>query len=419
MNDVSIVPFSPVVRRRIQCHDRLQFYEGPVRSGKTLASLISLIYYIGRYPVRFGIMSGNTIGSVIRNCIKTKLGFLDLCPSSKLIKRDNVYQLLINTDHGEVIIYLFGADNTSSDDPLRGLTADFWYADEITKHHENFIKEAVARLAASEYPFMIWTSNPDNPRNRIYTEYTDKYLAMTPEQKAEFGGYHEFHFKLSDNPIMTPEKIRALELTYAGVEYRRKVLGERCIAEGLVYPFFGDSCIRAPPETAKVRWASIDFGTVHPTAMGWYAYDKESKTYYKVREWKGSAEQSASMTTAEYMDVFERITEELGGIPRMNLTIDYGGGGEALVREAERRHWMPQTPDKAVLDGISVLARLLNTHRLYISPECPETIEGLYTYHWDQKASERGEDKPVKIDDDLADETRYAASTFIEPRIRR
>ncbi|MBR1452729.1 MAG: hypothetical protein IJ592_04450, partial [Candidatus Methanomethylophilaceae archaeon] len=207
--------------------------------------------------------------------------------------------------------------------------------------------------------------------------------------------------------------------TYAGVEYRRKVLGERCIAEGLVYPFFGDSCIKAPPETAKVRWASIDFGTVHPTAMGWYAYDKESKTYYKVREWKGSAEQSASMTTAEYMDVFERITEELGGIPRMNLTIDYGGGGEALVREAERRHWMPQTPDKAVLDGISVLARLLNTHRLYISPECPETIEGLYTYHWDQKASERGEDKPVKIDDDLADETRYAASTFIEPRIRR
>lgn len=417
MSDTLIMPPSHVLDW-ITCEDKLQFWEGPVRCGKTQASILALLYHIENNPTwKQGILSGNTTKSAKNNVVKTAMGLLDLAPKAKFKQHEG--EIIIPTKHGPVRVVLFGADDSDSDDSLRGFTADFWVADEITKHHENFIKEALARISASEHPWVLWTSNPENPRNRIYTEYTDRFLNMSAEEKEEFGGYSERHFRLTDNPIMTPEKIRALELTYTGAEYRRKVLGERCVAEGLVYPFFGEECIKSPPETATVRWAAIDFGTVHPTAMGWYAYDKPTKTYYKVKEWRATPEQASKMTTSEYMDVFEKITEELGGISKMNLTIDYGGGGEALVREAERRHWMPQTPDKKVLDGISATARLLKTHVLYISPECPLTIEELYLYHWDQKASERGEDKVVKEHDDLADETRYAASTFIEPRLRR
>ena len=153
--------------------------------------------------------------------------------------------------------------------------------------------------------------------------------------------------------------------------------------------------------------------------MGWYGRDKQTGVWWKVREWVATPEESARMTTADYMDIFERITGELGGIPRMNLTIDYGGGGEALAREAEKRRWMPVNPDKSVLDGIATMARMLSTHRLYISPECRDTIQAIRIYRWDQKASERGEDKPVKQDDDPVDETRYVCSTFIEPRVRK
>lgn len=414
----ALLPFSAKVNKRIVCCDKLQFYEGPVRSGKTQSSLMSLIYYIATRPVKVGIMSGNTIGSLVRNCIKSSMGFLDLCPKARKLQRDNVDQILVPTDHGEVTIYLFGGGKANSDDQLRGITADFWYADEITKHHRTFVGEAMARIAASDNPFMIWTTNPDNPRHWVYKDYTDRLLHMTPEEKREFGGYHEFHFRLEDNPIMTPEKIRALSLNYTGMEYRRKVLGERCIAEGLVFPFFGDRCIEVPPPTVKARYASIDYGTVHPTAMGWYGRDPETRTWYKLREWVATPEQSASMTNDDYMDVFERITSELGGIPKGNLTIDYGGGGESLAREAEKRRWLPLNPDKSVLDGISIMARLLNSGRLKISPECKGTIEGIYLYHWDDKVSERGGTAPEKIDDDAVDETRYACTTFIDPRVR-
>ena len=413
-------PFNARVLKRIACTDALQFYEGPVRSGKTQASILSLLYYVETHPVTVGIMTGDTAGSVTRNVIKSKLGLVDLCPGARgPMTRDNSYQIVLPTSHGDVTIYIFGGGKANSDDQLRGITADFWYADEITKHHKTFVSEAMARLAAADHPFMIWTSNPDNPKHWLYTEYTDKYLAMSTEEKATFGGYHEFHFRLEDNPIMTFPKIEALKLRYTGFEYERKILGRRCIAEGLVYPMFNDACIARPPESVKARYASIDFGTVHPTAMGWYGRDKTTGIWYKIREWVATPDESARMTTAEYMDVFERVTEELGGIPRMNLTIDYGGGGEALAREAERRRWMPVNPDKAVLDGISMTARMLNTHRLFISPDCPKTIESLRIYRWDDKASERGETKPIKQDDDPADETRYAVTTFIEPRVRR
>lgn len=419
MPELALKPFGPRVLRRIACTDALQFYEGPVRSGKTQASILSLLYYIATHEVSIGIMTGDTVGSITRNVIKSKMGLIDLCPGARgPIYRDNSTQVIIPTDHGDVTIYVFGGGKANSDDQLRGVTADFWYADEITKHHPTFVAEAMARLAAAEHPFMLWTSNPDNPRHWLYTKYTDKYLAMSDEEKAIFGGYHEFHFRLEDNPIMTPAKIEALKLRYTGFEYDRKILGRRCIAEGQVYPFFDDSCIRLPPDDVKVKYAGIDFGTVHPTAMGWYGRSPSTRAWYKVREWVATPEQSQSMTTSDYLDIFERITAELGGIPRMNLTIDYGGGGEALAREAEKRRWMPVNPDKSVLDGISVTGRLLKSHRLYISPECSKTIESLRIYRWDEKASERGETKPIKQDDDPADETRYVCTTFIDPRVK-
>lgn len=412
-------PFGPRVLKRIATTDALQFYEGPVRSGKTQASILSLLYYLATHDVHVGIMTGDTVGSVTRNVIKSKMGLIDLCPGARgPFYRDNSFQVLIPTDHGDVTIYIFGGGKSNSDDQLRGITADFWYADEITKHHMTFISEAMARLAAAEHPCMIWTSNPDNPRHPVYTQYTDVFLAMSPEEKEAFGGYHEFHFKLEDNPIMTPKKIEALKLRYTGFEYGRKILGKRCVAEGLVYPFLDDSCVKLPPEDVRVKYASIDFGTVHPTAMGWYGRSPSTGEWFKVREWVATSEDSQRMTTAEYMDVFEQITAELGGIPRSNLTIDYGGGGEALAREAEKRRWMPVNPDKAVLDGISITARLLNTHRLFISPQCPKTLDSMRLYRWDDKASERGETKPIKQYDDPADETRYMCTTFIEPRVR-
>ena len=404
----------------------LQVWEGAVRSSKTVIALMAFSLYVRSSKETRFLITGRTVATIEQNCILNDYGLLNMIPGSKYGHFGEKKAVLFDSkqEDGSIVrkaIIVQGASTIKDFMALRGQSYGGWFADEINMHDREFVTEALKRTAASRDRRHFWTLNPGGPKDWIYTDYLDRYESMTDEERERLGGYSWWHFTPQDNPAMTETMLAALEMQYpkGSMSYDRYILGKRALAEGLVFPFFDESCIREPPKDLRVRYAGIDFGTVHPTAMGWYGRDKQTGVWWKVREWVASPEESARMTTADYMDIFERITEELGGIPKMNLTIDYGGGGEALAREAEKRRWMPVNPDKTVLDGIATMARLLSTHRLYISPECTDTIQAIRIYRWDQKASERGEDKPVKQDDDPVDETRYVCSTFIEPRVRK
>jgi phage terminase large subunit len=45
----------------------------------------------------------------------------------------------------------------------------------------------------------------------------------------------------------------------------------------------------------------------------------------------------------------------------------------------------------------------------------PKTIQEMQTYAWDQKAAQRGEEKPLKIHDHGPDAFRYFAKTEVSP----
>lgn len=408
-------PFGPKVLRRILCTDALQFYEGPVRSGKTQASVLSLLYYIATHPVSRGIISGNTVASVTRNVIKSQMGLLDLCPGSSIVTRDNATQVIVPTNRGDVTIYVFGGGKSNSEDQLRGLTADFWYADEITKHHMSFINEAMARLAASDHPYMIWTSNPDNPHNPIYTEHTDRYLRMTPAEKKAFGGYHEFHFVLEDNPIMTPDKIEALKLRYHGYEYDRKILGLRCVAEGLIYPRVDRTYFREFDKVeVDVRYCAIDFGADHPTVMLFGGMVKGNR-----KDWRIVAEyfdEKSDKTTYDHYIGFLDVCQHLGVDPqRVVIAIDPAA---KILRVEFMRHGLHVIKAKNdVLDGIEYTRSLIYGGILGFHTDVLDLLNEFGTYSWDPKASERGEDKPIKMRDDRMDALRYLAYTHIKPVI--
>ena len=63
--------------------------------------------------------------------------------------------------------------------------------------------------------------------------------------------------------------------------------------------------------------------------------------------------------------------------------------------------FMPDT-----LDCINRMSSLFHTNQLRIHERCKETIKQVQGYEWDSKASQRGEDKPVKKDDHLVDSMR-------------
>ena len=408
-------PFSEKVMARIRTHDRLQFYEGPVRSGKTQSSLMSLVAYIQMHDVTTGMMSGNTVGSVIRNCIKPRWGFLDLCPKSRLIDSKGSMQIIVPTDHGEVTIYLFGASDSASDDPLRGLTLDFWYADEITKHHLNFVNEAMARLAAAEDPLMIWTSNPENPQLPLYVDYTDRFHAMSPEEKEAFGGYHEFHFTLEDNPIMTEAKIKKLALSYSGAEYDRKILGKRCVQEGLVYPDIDDRYFRPlDPGDVDVRYCAIDFGTDHATVMLFGGIYRGNK-----RDWRIVSEyydKGSNKTTYDYYVDFLGECEALGVDPtKVTVAIDPAA---KVLRIEFMKHGISVVKAKNdVLNGINFTRTGIYNGLLSFgdASKFKHLKQEFGTYAWDEKKAQTGVDAVIKQNDDAVDALRYFAYTFVRP----
>lgn len=66
-----------------------------------------------------------------------------------------------------------------------------------------------------------------------------------------------------------------------------------------------------------------------------------------------------------------------------------------------------------VLDGIRNVGTALNEGLIAFNDCCTNSFREFYSYVWDEKAAERGEDKPVKQNDHTKDEERYFVNTII------
>ena len=66
-----------------------------------------------------------------------------------------------------------------------------------------------------------------------------------------------------------------------------------------------------------------------------------------------------------------------------------------------------------MIDGINLVLNWLDTERIHIVAEkCPNLLREFASYIWDEKAQERGEDKPVKLNDHALDALRYLLQTI-------
>jgi len=64
-----------------------------------------------------------------------------------------------------------------------------------------------------------------------------------------------------------------------------------------------------------------------------------------------------------------------------------------------------------VLYGIRTVSSLLSAGSLMVTERCTGWLKEVTEYRWDSKASEKGEDKPVKANDHSQDSSRYAIVT--------
>lgn len=377
----------------------INILEGSVRSGKTFIANLAWILYILNSPHNIFLMSGESTDSLYRNVIGDIIFILG---KDKAIYQDSSKggaQLVINFDGTTKICYCRGGSKSNDEGKIRGITIGGWYADEITLHNETFVKQALSRMSL-EGAKAFWTTNPDSPFHYIKTEYIEK---------AEQNKYKHWHFTLDDNLSLNNEYKENIKNAYAGLFYDRFIKGMWVLSDGLVYDMFDKNIhiVETIEREYTQKYIAIDYGTQNPTTFGMFAKDKGQ--WYMVKEYHHSGrKQKRQKTDSEYADDLEAFMNN-----DKNIQIIVDPSAASFIAELKKRGLKVKQAKNDVLEGIRNVGNVLKNNLILFNDYNSETFKEFETYIWDEKASLKGEDKPVKENDHHLDGLRYFVNTVL------
>ena len=377
--------------------------DGSVRSGKTLTMSVGFILWaMCTFNDQKFAICGKTIQSLRRNII---INLRDWLPYDlEIIERRQENKLIISDNTGRVnTFFMFGGKDESSYTLIQGMTLAGVLMDEVVLMPRSFVEQAIARCSVAGST--IWFNcNPDGPEHWFYKEWV---------QKAKERHALHLHFTMADNPALAPEIRARYERLYSGVFYRRYVLGEWCLAEGLIYEFDRDKSVVTEIPDAGRYYISVDYGTLNPFSAGlWCLIDGKAT---RIREYYYSGRSHSALKTDEeyYLEL-----EKLAG----DLEIEYVivDPSAASFIETIRRHgrFSVRKAKNDVLSGIRLVSVLLRAGRLLFHESCVDSLREFSLYAWDDKEGKAEVDKPLKINDHAMDDIRYFCSTVLRRELR-
>ena len=196
------------------------------------------------------------------------------------------------------------------------------------------------------------------------------------------------------------------EHAFHGAFYRRFVLGEWTVAEGLVYDFFDESFVKKVPEEPFSQWCiSCDYGTVNPTSMG--LWGKKGDVWYRVKEYYYDARaEGTQKTDGEYVVELRKLA---GKRDIALVVVDPSAASflEALRREGFR----VRKANNEVLSGIRLTAEALKSGQVVICDTSKAALMEFTSYCWDLR--DGAKDQVKKEFDHAMDEIRYFVATVL------
>lgn len=294
-------------------------------------------------------------------------------------------------------VYCLGAEKISQVAKIQGSSIKYCYGDEIAKWNSEVFAMLQSRLD-KPYSCFDGACNPEYPnhwlKDFIDREDIDSYIQP---------------YTIFDNPFLPKEFVENLCKEYAGtVYYKRYILGEWALAEGLIYPMWQDAIEKPPDEQPSKYVLSMDYGTMNAFAAA--LWGKYGNTWYMVNEYYYSGrDNGVQKTDEEYAQDIDKFTCGIGdSYNKLRVIIDPSAASFiALLRKRGKYHVIPA--DNAVADGIRETAMCMQMGRIKISPKCENWKDEVQGYVWDEDAKE---DKPVKVNDHIMDAMRYFTKTM-------
>ena len=369
--------------------------DGAVRSGKTVSLVVGFfLWSMASFHGQTFALCGKTVGALRRNIIDHLddwLGgiaqFRESFSQNKLVVRDGAGH--------ENTYYLFGGRDESACQLIQGITLAGVLLDEAALMPRSFVEQACARCSVSGSK--LWFScNPEGPEHWLYRDYI---------RQAKQKNLLHLHFTMADNPAL-PDAIKArYETLYTGIFYRRFILGQWCMAEGLVYHFDPGFHVKSSPPPGGRYYISVDYGTQNPFSAG--LWQVQNGKAHRLREFYHSGRETGRMLTDE--EYHEKLVELAGGLPVEQVIVDPSA---ASLIATIRRHgrFSVRKAKNEVLPGIRWVATLLKAGALSVSPQCKDTIREFGLYRWDASGQQ---DRVVKENDHAMDDIRYFCATVL------
>ncbi|HFE9851451.1 TPA: PBSX family phage terminase large subunit [Enterococcus faecalis] len=373
--------------------------DGSVRAGKTVIMSLSFIIWAmcSFDEEQFG-MAGKTIGSLRRNVIR---------PLKKMLRgrgyavkdnrTDNILEISRNGKTN--YFFLFGGRDEGSQDLVQGLTAAGFFFDEVALMPQSFVNQATARCDKDDSK--LWFNcNPAGPHHWFKLEWIDK---LTEKNAIRI------HFEMTDNPSLSQKVIERYKRMYSGVFYDRFIRGLWVLSEGIIFDNFDRATmVKEPPEniTPSQYYVSIDYGTQNATVfLLWARYGQE---WYCIDEYYYSGRDSSRQKTD---NEYSAELKEFVGDKKVKVIVDPSAA--SFIAQLRKDGFSVLKAKNEVLDGIRATQTAMNQGKIYFTSKCKNLFVEFASYIWDEKAGERGEDKPIKQFDHACDALRYFVYTIL------
>lgn len=378
--------------------------DGSVRAGKTvIMSLSFIIWAMTSFDEEQFGMAGKTIGSLRRNVIRPLKRMLR--GRGYAVKDNRTENMLEITKNGVTnYFFLFGGKDEGSQELIQGITLVGMFFDEVALMPQSFVNQATARCSIDDSK--LWFNcNPAGPHHWFKLEWIDKLSEKNAIR---------IHFEMTDNPSLGQKVIERYKRMYSGVFYDRFIRGLWVLSEGVIFDNFNkETMVREPPEGAKATqyYVSIDYGTQNATVFLLWA--KYGNHWYCIDEWYYSGrDESKQKTDAEYSQELKKFV----GNTKAKIIVDPSAA--SFIAQLRKDGFKVIKAKNSVIDGIRSTQTAMNQGKIFFSSKCKQLFVEFASYVWDEKAGERGEDKPVKQYDHACDALRYFVYTILTSKAR-
>lgn len=438
---IDIKPVSDSYRRYFELckHNQINCLEGAFRAGKTVINCLAFANYLETCPDKLHLASGSSEGTArlnIAECngLGIKYLFAGRCKSGKYEENSC---LKIQTRTGEKIVIFVGGGKSDSYKRIQGNSYGSWIATELTNHYcddteKDFIAMAISRLTQSNDRKMFFDMNPTYPSHRVYAKYIDKFAKQQAEGSM-LGGYNYLKCSLFDNNALSDlqkQHYASMFQSKNSMEYRRFVLGERAVAEGLIFREFSANpdplVIKDINEIYKISNKNfisigVDFGgnksaTAFVATLFYGNYEGIVVIASSKMNMKGGESDATDLKNA-----FIEFVQKVQKLNVANILYCFCDCAEKILTNELRSCKSSLGLSFKVLDSVkSTISERIKTKKVLMSKKCwrvfcdAETvINATKTVVWDSRAGhedERLDDGSTDIDTSDAEE--YSWSCF-------